>query len=298
MKLNNSPIDKFTYHGREFLVKRDDLLDEKLNGNKARKLAYYLENDLPEIDTLISYGGTQSNMLLALSELAKLKNWRFDYYCYTPSKSAIDSRDGNLAKTLENGTNLIYVENNNLDYYISQLKTSNNQLLIHQGGRQIESRYGIAKLAQEINEYCTKQDIPQLAIFIPSGTGTTAYYLQQELPKHKVYTTNCVGSANYLLQQWQSLDGNHNKHLPTILGNTQFRFAKPNLELFKVINDINKVSNILFDLVYDPVAWNVLLNNLDKIDLPIMYIHCGGLTGNTTMMNRYRYLFPEYFAKI
>lgn len=298
MKLNNSPIDKFTYHGREFLVKRDDLLDEKLNGNKARKLAYYLENDLPEIDTLISYGGTQSNMLFALSELARLRNWRFDYYCYKPAKSALENNDGNLVIALKNGTNLIYVENNNLDYYISQLKTSNSQLLIHQGGRQVESYYGIAKLAQEINEYCTKHDISQLAIFIPSGTGTTAYYLQQELPKHKVYTTNCVGSANYLLQQWQSLDGNHNKHLPTILGNTQFRFAKPNLELFKVINDINKVSNILFDLVYDPVAWNVLLNNLDKIDLPIMYIHCGGLTGNTTMMNRYRYLFPEYFAKI
>ncbi len=297
MTLNNSPIDRFTYHGREFLVKRDDLLDDKFNGNKARKLAYYIDNDFPEINTLISYGGTQSNMLLALSELAKLKNWRFDYYCYPPAKSALESNEGNLAKALENGTNLIYVENN-LDDFISQLKTSNNQLLIHQGGRQIESRYGIAKLAQEINKYCTKQNISQLAIFIPSGTGTTAYYLQQELPKHKVYTTNCVGSANYLLQQWQSLDANYDKQLPTILENIEFRFAKPNLELFKIINDINTKSNILFDLVYDPVGWHVLLNNLDKIDLPIMYIHCGGLTGNTTMINRYRYLFLEYFAKI
>lgn len=297
MRLNDSPIDKFTYHGREFLVKRDDLLDDKFNGNKARKLAYYLENDFPEIDTLISYGGTQSNMLLALSELAKLKIWQFDYYCYKPANSALESNEGNLANALKNGANLIYVENN-LDQFMSQLKTSNNQLLIHQGGRQIESRYGIAKLAQEINEYCTKHDIPQLAIFIPSGTGTTAYYLQQELTKHKVYTTNCVGSANYLLQQWQSLDGNIGIKLPTILENTEFRFAKPNLELFKSVSEINNKSNILFDLIYDPVGWNILLNNLERIDLPIMYIHCGGLTGNTTMMNRYRYLFPEYFAKI
>jgi phage-related minor tail protein len=37
MKLNNSPIDKFTYHGREFLVKRDDLLDKTLNYENRKK---------------------------------------------------------------------------------------------------------------------------------------------------------------------------------------------------------------------------------------------------------------------
>ena len=76
MILNNSPISQFEYKNRTFFVKRDDLLDKNFNGNKARKLACYLEHDFQEIDTIISYGGNQSNLMYSLSCLAKLKNWQ------------------------------------------------------------------------------------------------------------------------------------------------------------------------------------------------------------------------------
>ena len=75
MKLINSPVTSFQYQDRTIYIKHDELLHPDLSGNKARKLAYFMEHDFPHIDTLISYGGTQSNLMFSLSALAKLKGW-------------------------------------------------------------------------------------------------------------------------------------------------------------------------------------------------------------------------------
>ena len=80
MLINNSPVSQFQFNQRTIYVKRDDLLDPNFSGNKARKLAYFLTHPSADIDTLISYGGNQSNLMYSLSCLAKLKNWQFIYY--------------------------------------------------------------------------------------------------------------------------------------------------------------------------------------------------------------------------
>ena len=291
MQLTNSPVDNFILQDRQILVKRDELLDQRFNGNKARKLAYYITNSFPTIDTLISYGGTQSNMLSALSELAKIKSWSFIYYCYKPSQMALNNSHGNLATALHNGTQFNYVDKD-LDSFMAKSTIQQNQLLIHQGARQAESQFGIQQLANEINQYCLTNLIDKLALFIPSGTGASAYYLQKLLPQHIVYTTNCVGTAEYLLKQWRSLDSNATI-LPIILPNESFRFATPDKLLWKTIDHITQISQIEFDLVYDPVGWHILINNMHAIELPIMYIHCGGLIGNHSMQKRYDYLFTN-----
>lgn len=63
-----SPIQKINFNGFEFYIKRDDLLGE-INGNKARKLAFYIHQRYPKNQSFISYGGSQSNALAALSIL-------------------------------------------------------------------------------------------------------------------------------------------------------------------------------------------------------------------------------------
>lgn len=286
MKLLNSPIDSFNYLERQIYVKRDDLLHPEFSGNKARKLAYFLEHDFPEIDTLISYGGIQSNLMYSLSALAKLKKWNFIYYCCKPSEIALLQKKGNLAGALANGMQIITVYSK-LDDYVKNLNIHNNQLLIMQGGAQPEAMYGIKQLAEEIITWSAKESISSLSIFLPSGTGVSALYLQKYLPKFKVYTTNCVGSKEYLIQQWRDLelDGN----LPIILPNHKYRFATPYTELLEIHQSIYKLSQIEFDLIYDPVGWKILADNLHQINSPILYIHCGGVIGNSTMRNRYDY---------
>jgi len=71
--MQNSPLSKIILEEREFYVKRDDLIDPYLAGNKYRKLYTLLETPNNTYDTLISYGGTQSNAMLALAAMCQKK---------------------------------------------------------------------------------------------------------------------------------------------------------------------------------------------------------------------------------
>ena len=70
MKIN-SPISKITLEGRDFYVKRDDLIDRYLAGNKYRKLYTLLQTPSKKFNKIISYGGTQSNAMLAIAAMCK-----------------------------------------------------------------------------------------------------------------------------------------------------------------------------------------------------------------------------------
>lgn len=290
MMLANSPVDSFNFAGRKIYVKRDDLLHPEFSGNKARKLKYFLINDFPHIDTIVSYGGTQSNLMYSLAALAKLKRWQFIYYANQPSQMAVAQSSGNLAASLANGMQLI-TTTTKLSDFIKQLTLKSNQLFIPQGGADQFAAHGIQELANEIRLWANETKITELAIFVPSGTGVTALYLQHFLPEYTVYTTNCVGSVEYLTKQWNELDASIQK--PIILANEQYRFATPDLQLWQTIQAVQQQSSIQFDLVYDPLGWEIVLTNLDSIFLPILYIHCGGLVGNLSMNQRYNYFLTK-----
>ena len=294
MQLINSPVTHFNLNQRMIYVKRDELLSSDFSGNKARKLAYFLTNPPSNIETLISYGGTQSNLMYSLSYLAKLNNWQFIYYVRTLSEQARATSNGNLAASLANGMNLIELKE---EFYstTTSLVADPEQLIITQGGAQAEAEFGLSQLAHEIKTWAHQQDLADLAIFVASGTGATAFYLQQHLPVFTVYTTNCVGTPEYLTSEFENLatEKEIEYKYPVILPNHSYRFATPHTQLYATIKDIQQLSNIEFDLVYDPVGWDILLANLPAIRQPTLYLHCGGLQGNLTMENRYKHLFKH-----
>jgi len=104
MQLNlPSPIESYSFRGRDIFVKRDDQIDSDFSGNKARKFHYFLDNDFSEIDSVVSYGSSQSNAMYSLSVLSKMRGWRYEYFVdHIPSYLA-DNPHGNYAKALENG---------------------------------------------------------------------------------------------------------------------------------------------------------------------------------------------------
>lgn len=63
-----SRIDSLKYDDFDFFLKRDDLLG-CINGNKARKLAFFEKNKhlFKKGQKFISYGSSQSNALVALA---------------------------------------------------------------------------------------------------------------------------------------------------------------------------------------------------------------------------------------
>ncbi|MBQ6223896.1 MAG: 1-aminocyclopropane-1-carboxylate deaminase, partial [Campylobacter sp.] len=55
-------MEQICIDGFKFWLLRDDLLGV-INGNKARKLHYYLNADLSKFKKIVSYGSSQSNAM-------------------------------------------------------------------------------------------------------------------------------------------------------------------------------------------------------------------------------------------
>ena len=278
MNYTNSPIEKINFNNQEYFVKRDDLLDSDFSGNKARKFYYYLINDFPNIKKVVSHGSSQSNAMYSLSVLCKIKNWQFDYYVDHTASFLKENPIGNYKYAIENGMNIIEGE--------IPKSFEKETLFISEGGAVSEASFGIEVLASEIKNWAKENNIKNLKIFLPSGTGTTALFLQKFLP-FEVLTCACVGDDEYLKKQFYLLE--EDNHPTIIKTNKKYHFGKLYKEFYEIHNELLKQTNIEFDLLYDSLGWICIDNYLKNIrnNNHILYIHQGGIIGNSSMKQRY-----------
>ena len=278
MNYTNSAIEKINFNNQKYFVKRDDLLHHDFSGNKARKFFYYLINDFPNIKRVVSHGSSQSNAMYSLSVLCKIKNWKFDYYVDHTASFLKENPVGNYKQAIENGMN---IKEEKLPNFFDD-----ETLFISEGGAVKEASFGIEILANEIKIWAKENNIKNLKIFLPSGTGTTALYLQKFLP-FEVITCSCVGDEEYLKKQFEILEKNNH---PTIIkSEKKYHFGKLYKEFYEIHNELLKQTNIEFDLLYDSLGWICLNNYLqnNKEESTILYIHQGGILGNISMIQRY-----------
>lgn len=278
--MKNSPISRIILEGREFLVKRDDLIDPYLAGNKFRKLYTLLKTSNYAFNKIISYGGTQSNAMLAIAAMCKQKGWEFLYYTKPVSNTQKAQNNGNYYHAIKLGMKHIEIEEEFYKDYISSLRIDldDKTFMIDQGGAVEEAKIGLEVLANEIR----KASLGVRSVATPSGTGTTALFLAIALPEYKVYTTPCVGDVAYLREQMSAL---HKipKNLIILQPEKKYHFAKPYREFIDIYQKLLKVG-IEFDLLYAPAMWKTLLEQTDE---EILYIHSGGVSGNESMLQRY-----------
>jgi len=279
-KRTDSPISKISLDGREFYVKRDDLIDPFLAGNKFRKLYTLLQTPSHKYNTIISYGGTQSNAMLAISAMCKNKGWKFIYYTKPVSQSQKDENCGNYFHAIELGMNHKEIEPELYRDFIASLFLTSDEktFILDQGGAVAEAKEGLEVLAEEIKE----SQLPIKSLATPSGTGTTALFLALALPTYTIYTIACIGDSEYLKQQMQSLHTIPN-NLVILEPNKKYHFAKPYQEFIDIYKK-TKESGIEFDLLYAPSMLKALLEQTDE---EILYIHSGGVSGNESMLKRY-----------
>lgn len=278
--MTNSPISKIRLEGRDFYVKRDDLIDPFLAGNKYRKLYTLLKTPSNKLSTIISYGGTQSNAMLAIAAMCKRKGWKFEYYTKPLSITQKTSNVGNYYHSINLGMKHIEIEEALYRDFISSLSLTvdTQTFIIDQGGAVEEAQKGLEVLAQEIIE--ANVNVKSLAT--PSGTGTTALFLALSLPEFKVYTTPCVGDVKYLKEQMQALHEIPD-NLVILQPSKKHHFAKPYPEFLEIYKKL-LASGIEFDLLYAPGMWEALLAQTDE---EVLYIHSGGVSGNESMLKRY-----------
>ncbi len=281
-----SAISKITIDERDFFVKRDETIDPYLSGNKFRKLYSILQTPNNKFTTLISYGGTQSNAMLALAAICQTKGWIFEYYTKKISPVIKEQKYGNYYEALSLGMEIIELEYDLYKEYISGLRLGLDEktLLVDQGGADFSAREGLSVLADELREQFKTQEFSHIkAIATPSGTGTTALYLALSLPEYIIYTTPCIGSVEYLKEQMQAL---HiiPKNLIILEPKKKYHFAKLYDEFLQMYIKLKK-AGVEFDLLYAPSMWLALLAQTKE---SVLYIHSGGLSGNKSMLSRYK----------
>jgi len=279
-----TPLQKISFKNQIFYIKRDDLIDKDFSGNKARKFFYFLNQDLSKYNQIISYGSNQSNAMYSLSVLAKIKKLKFIYYTNHLPRTLLNNPIGNLKYALKNG---MILKLGKVDESLIDKKT----LFIKEGGAIDEAKHGIKILANELKAQIKKYKLKNPILFLPSGTGTTALFLQKYLD-FEVFTTPCVGDREYLIEQFSKLQLNKSFFPKILTINKKFHFGKLYKENFLIWKELLNETKIEFDLLYDPIGWQVLLAHSKKFkDNDIIYLHQGGIMGNESMIKRYEYKF-------
>lgn len=172
-----SPIEAILLDQKRILIKRDDLLRLKrsnASGNKARKMLVLSEmikdEDFPE--ALVSYGGPQSNAMLALAAIVASKNEstkhnskkkRFIYYTKKLPRYLRKQPNGNLLRAQSLGMEIIELPNNQYQQLFggpnggsimppAELEPpSTDSIWIPQGGAFQAAAPGTKRLAKEIS---------------------------------------------------------------------------------------------------------------------------------------------------
>lgn len=302
--LINTPIDSIEYNGSRIFVKRDDLLHKEFSGNKARKFAYFLKHDFPNVSRLIGYGSPVANSLYSMSALAKLNGWQLDFYTDHIAAQVLNSEKGNYVEAIANGANVIDLslvddrQNRSCGEYIEQvvLPADKQALFVPEGGRCLYAREGVHQLAKEISDWFSVSKLTALTVFLPSGTGTTAVFLNEYFvlyaPDILVKTCACVGDEVYLSQQFSELITDVSFHPEIVKTDKKYHFGKLYREFYQIWQKVSE-QGIEFELLYDPKGWMCVEKLLaDAADTNILYIHQGGLLGNATMLPRYQRKYP------
>ncbi len=228
--------------------------------------------------------------MLSIAALASYRNIPFIYYTRYLPKDLEKSLKSNYTQALALGMQLevLDAESDEALGLMVKHKVSSLSLLIPQGGATEHAKEGIGRLAQEIIQFQQEHHLHNLLVATPSGTGTTALWLDEVLfPQGiQVVTTPVVGDADYLLQQMQKLKNDH--HVKIISTRKKYRFGKPDRDLLRQYHFFLQ-QGIEFDLLYATVMWQALQEHHKELeDVTLLYLHSGGVMGNITQLQRYK----------
>lgn len=245
---SQSSVERLVIRDRICFIKRDDNLflpGSNISGNKARK--FLSLNNLPADDefpdALVSYGGHQSNAMVALAAIVSSKNAalgdrrthdatkRFIYYSKPIPRYLKQNPSGNFLRATSLGMEIRTLPHEEYRSLFGGLHggsamppadldppLAGRSLWVPQGGASGVAQDGADVLALEIVDFWASRDMPPLAVCCPGGTCTTALLLSRSIKRIlrdkriqsadniKVVVIPCVGNDEYAMRQMASLD--------------------------------------------------------------------------------------------
>ncbi len=276
-------IDPFT----NLFVKRDDLIDPFVSGNKWRKLKYILASaEKLNKKHLVTFGGGYSNHLVAISAAAAKA--KLSCTAFVRGEPVTNKM---LFLCRLYGTKLIFVTRS--DYREKRKLFENyfgddaNAFFIGEGGASEEAVKGCAEIISEL-------PVVYDHIFCAAGTGTTAAGLLRglnlaNLPT-KLHVVNVLKTGESLIgeiAQYAPLTENLTVHQDYHFGG----YAKTNNQLIDFIKVFVSKTGILIDPVYTAKMFFAIVdlesNGLINKTAKVLALHTGGLLGLMGMEEKF-----------
>ncbi|MBE5321033.1 pyridoxal-phosphate dependent enzyme [Pedobacter sp. MR2016-19] len=283
-----SPVQKITFAPFNNLsIKRDDLIDPYISGNKWRKLKYILAKAEEEKKThLVTFGGAYSNHLVATAAAA--------------SRSGLTATAFVRGEEVQNemlllcslfGMKLIFTDRESYrdkhKLFQQHFADDEKSYFIDEGGASPEATIGCAEIIGELTETYDH-------IFCAAGTGTTAAGLLKGIQQHqlntKLHIIPVLKGGSFIedeIVQHTPLSDHLNLHLDYHFGG----YAKITPELISFIKNFTSKTGLLLDPVYTAKMFYAIFDlqkrGIIGKDEKILAIHTGGLMGLFGMKDKF-----------
>lgn len=271
-----------------FFVKRDDLTDEHISGNKFFKLKYNLiEAAEKGYKTLLSFGGAYSNHIYALASAGK----RFGFNTIGVIRGEEHlPLNPTLEFAKECGMNFYYLSRTDYrkkysDEILERLKQNFGEFyLIPEGGSNYLAVKGCAEIPQRF-------EIKYDYIFCASGTGgTLAGIINGSNDNSKVIGVAVLKNASFLIDDVKRFTASEKSNWNILLDYHFGGYAKFNNELIEFVKTFTSKFNIPIEPIYTGkmlfAIYDLARKNFFPEGSTIIAYHSGGLQGLKGLMQR------------
>lgn len=290
-----SPIQQITINPNlDLWVKRDDLIDPYISGNKWRKLKYAIEHaQLQQKTHLVTFGGAYSNHLLATAAAAaraKLTSTGF------VRGEQVNNQILTLCRLF--GMNLIFTDRESYRQKQQLFETyfahDPSTYFIDEGGASPEAVKGCTEILHDLPQHFHH-------VCCAAGTGTTAAGLlrsinQQQL-NTKLHVVPALKGGEFITTEIEKYE----PKLDQLVLHTSYHFggyAKTTPELIAFTKRFISSTGMLIDPIYTAKLFfainDLANNNYFQPGERILAIHTGGLMGILGMQDKF---YSTWFYK-
>lgn len=298
-KVNKSTIQTVQFSYGEaglfsFDVKRDDLIDPVISGNKWRKLKYNIERaERNKNEGILTFGGAYSNHLIATAQAA----YQFGLKAIGIVRG--DELNPTSNETLRScsklGMELFFVsrdeyKSRNDKAYQSQLHDQfENYWIVPEGGANYYGAVGCQEIVTELDHTYDH-------IYVAMGTGTTAAGILSATTSPTIVHGVSSLKGDFLFNEvekmiWQLIidDVAIKRYMDRFKLNDRSHFGgygKTEALLFRLIRSFFEQTGVPLEPIYTGKALFALTRDIAegrvKHNEQILFIHSGGLQGGRT----------------
>lgn len=311
MKLANlpTPIHEIDFHGKKFLMKRDDFTGMEYSGNKIRKLEYLLYDAKEQnADYVFTCGGGQSNHARATAFAAARLGIKSKLFLRGNDS---DLTEGNLFLDKMVGAEFRFISADEYSTSRNEIMEAEKEAFVNEGKKAYvipeggSNEIGVWGYLNFIEEVKNQTDINSLDGFLSAcGSGGTSAGLLVGLALNqldkKVFAVNVCDDEEYFRHRIIELaEGCVEKYdldckidsskLEIFDGYSKEGYTNIAPEKVDVISDLSKQSGVLLDPTYTGKAFVAYNEHFLKNDSEskIMFIHTGGLFGSFAHRKEY-----------